>query len=82
MNGTHPGLEKIVHVFERLFYGGALDYLGHQIKFFWIRLSVQVEKPLRRFLCVVHSVEDEYHGLFKYEHLHSLCFRCGCLGNL
>lgn len=57
-------------------------FWGSKIKFFCIRVSVQVEKPLRRFLHAGSLVDDEHSGLFKYEHLYSLCYRCGCLGHL
>lgn len=26
-------------------------------------------------------MEDEYRGMFKYEHLHNMCFNCGFLGH-
>lgn len=50
--------------------------------FFHIWLSVQVEKPLHRFLWACHLVEDVYRSLFKYKHVYNLCFWCGCLGHL
>lgn len=42
---------------------------------------MQVDKPLCRFLRAGPSIQDEYRGLFKYERLHCLCFRYGCLGH-
>lgn len=39
-------------------------------KFYRIRLSVKLDKPLRRLLRVGPSVRDEYHELFKCERLH------------
>lgn len=50
-------------------------------KFYCIRVSIQVEKPLWHFLCAGPSISDKYRGMFKYEKLHCLCFRCGCIGH-
>lgn len=38
-------------------------------------------RPLHRFLISGGSGEEEQRGIFKYEHLHVLCFHCGHIGH-
>lgn len=38
-------------------------------KFYRLRTSVQIDKPLRRFLRTGPSVANEHRGMFKYKHL-------------
>lgn len=54
-------------------------YRGSDNKFYRIRIFVLVDKPLQRFLRAGPSIRDEYRGLFKYEHLHCLCFNVDVL---
>lgn len=54
---------------------------GTKEKFYRFCTSVQVGKPLRRFLWVGSSVSDEHRGMFKYERLSCFCFKCGRLGH-
>ncbi|KAK3184896.1 hypothetical protein Dsin_032182 [Dipteronia sinensis] len=59
--------------------GPSGDCLG---KFFRVRVAIEVDKPLRRFLQVdVLGDREETVMPLQYERLPNFCFRCGILGH-
>lgn len=56
-------------------------YWGSDKKKFRVKMSIAVDKPLRRFLRAGQTVREEFRGMLKYEKLQCLCFKCGCLGH-
>lgn len=57
---------------------------GSRTKFYRIQLLVLVDKPLCQFFqeLAPQWLMSINQGLFKFEQLPFLCFRCGCLGYL
>ena len=49
--------------------------------FTWVRISVDITKPLRRILILKHEGEEDIVMLIKYERLPDFCFCCGLIGH-